>query len=59
LQLLKLKIVKQIKNKSLNKLDKLIVKFTCNYSSRAGREGEGVSVEEAGVKSSKTGKVAN
>jgi hypothetical protein len=55
----RLKIVERIKNRSLNELDELIVKFTRDYSGRAGREGEGVSVEGAGVRSSRTGEVAN
>ena len=63
MQLPKLKIVEQIRNRSLNKLDKLIVKLARNYSRDASSEGKskvvnkgvgkgvsvGVSAKELGV----------
>jgi hypothetical protein len=55
----RLKMVERIKNRSLDELDELMVEFTRDYSGRAGGEGEGVSAEGAGVRSSRTGEVAN
>jgi hypothetical protein len=47
LQLPALKIVEQIKNKTLNKLDELIVEFTRNYSRGASAKDVGVSNNSA------------